>query len=165
MALEFDNQIIEQTKHARYLGIHIDQFLSFDYNFRMTIAKAKAVLIALYPLAKSNQLPLAHRKSLVKNVLHPIMFFAAPAWSGLPLTKQKKLASCFGRIARILLNLHPRSSTAVMLDILGYQSILEQLANSKGNFVQKLREKDIDELSALADKIEIAWPHPAILNN
>lgn len=151
--------LIEQSSIARYLGVLFDNKLTFNGHCLSIKGKAVATIISLYSIFRNNLLPYSHRRSLVKSVLHPIMFHSAPAWSDVTGGRIKSLRQKFGNCARQILGVHRTYSTNDLLDLLNYQPIETQLLSSKQKLYDRLLESLDPDLINLANKILLAWPN------
>ena len=81
MKLKLQNQYLEWSYHAKYLGITFNHDLSFDKHIQNTIRKARGARAALYlVLGRNSAFPLANKVSIYKIYLRPIILYAAPVW-------------------------------------------------------------------------------------
>lgn len=81
MKLNIQNQCLEWSHHAKYLGVTLNYNLKFEKHVRNTLQKARGARAALYPILNRNSaLPLPVRISIYKIYLRPIVLYAAPIW-------------------------------------------------------------------------------------
>lgn len=157
--LTLNGVVVEPASSVRYLGVHFNNNCSFSTHYRQMRAKASATIVGIYSLFKSGLLPEAHRLTLVKAVLYPVLFHSMPAWSEMSLTNSKQLASMFQRCARQILGLEWRHPTHELYELLRYTSINDHIANAKDRLYHRLIQFDDPDLNRLAIKIADAWPN------
>lgn len=156
--LILNGETVERSEHVRYLGVHFNQNCSFSSHYRQIKAKANATIVGCYALFKCDKLPMAHRISLVKAILYPVLFHSMPAWAEMSNTNKKQLASLFQLCARQLLGLPWRFPTANLYEMLGYTSVVDHINTAKHRLYYRLIEHDEPDLNRLAIRIQEAWP-------
>jgi len=81
MKLIIQNQRLEWTYHAKYLGVTLNYNLSFEKHIRTTIQKACGARAALYPVLNRNSaVPISAKLTIYKIYLRPIILYGAPIW-------------------------------------------------------------------------------------
>jgi len=81
MKLIIQNQRLEWSNHAKYLGVTLNYNLSFEKHIKTTFRKARVTRAALYPvLNKNSAVPISARLTIYKIYLRPIILYAAPIW-------------------------------------------------------------------------------------
>lgn len=99
---------IESKTSVKYLGVTIDQCLSFESMARAIIKKSNARLKFLY--RKQSFLNQYTRKLLVMSLIQCHFDYASSAWfNSLTQDLKHKLQVTQNRLIRFVLNLHPRS--------------------------------------------------------
>ena len=99
---------ISSTTSVKYLGITIDQHLSFTSMAESIIKKANARLKFLY--RKKEFLTMHTRRLLVMSLVQCHFDFACSVWyTGLTQKLKDKLQVTQNKLIRFILNLHPRS--------------------------------------------------------
>lgn len=151
--------LIESATSIRYLGVLFNNNGLFSAHFKQMKAKANATICGLYSLFKGDKLPMAHRVSLVKAVLYPVVFHSMPAWSEMSATQVKQLASSFQRCARQILGLTWRHPTSDLYTKLNYAPIKEHIDSAKDRLYQRIMQHNDPDLNNLAEKMAHAWPN------
>ena len=108
--------VIKSTNVAKYLGIHIDQFMKFDCIVDSIVNKVNSRLKFLYRNAKC--LDMNTRLTLCTALIQCHFDYASSAWfSSISKTMLKKLQICQNKVVRFILNMEPRTSiTQEILD-------------------------------------------------
>ncbi|KAL4091049.1 hypothetical protein QTP88_025790 [Uroleucon formosanum] len=74
-------QLLDWSRHAKYLGVTLNYNLRFEKHTRATIQKARGARAALYPILNRNSaVPIPVKISTYKIYLRPIVLYAAPIW-------------------------------------------------------------------------------------
>lgn len=79
--------------HVRYLGVHLDQKLTFKHHMDVVLSKTKALAYStLYPLLKRNSGVSSDSKlRIYKSILRPIITYACPIFINCAKTNFNKL--------------------------------------------------------------------------
>ncbi|KAL7290414.1 hypothetical protein TKK_0016103 [Trichogramma kaykai] len=72
---------IRSFPSSRYLGLHIDAKLKFDYHCRTVSMKAASVIGALTRIMPNSGGPRSSRPKLYAHVVDSILLYGAPIWS------------------------------------------------------------------------------------
>lgn len=81
MKLQIQNQLLDWSHHAKYLGVTLNYNLRFEKHIRLTLQKSRGARAALYPVLNRNSaIPIPARLSIYKIYLRPIVLYAAPIW-------------------------------------------------------------------------------------
>ncbi|KAJ8916456.1 hypothetical protein NQ315_014673 [Exocentrus adspersus] len=79
--LTLTDEPIPWNRQARYLGVTMDQRLTWKPHIVVTVARARATRARLYPLHKGNNtLSLRNKRTLIKVVLQAQLTYACTAW-------------------------------------------------------------------------------------
>ena len=99
--LRIRNNTIMATRHIKYLGVFIDESLSFLHHATMAVAKGNKTLGSLGFLRhQSYGIPAHIAHHLAMTVILPTMFWASPAWwTGTPMVTAT-LSTTYNSIAR-----------------------------------------------------------------
>lgn len=94
-------QTIPYTKEVKYLGVHLDERLTFRSHITKTVRKAQVAAIALNPIiGRSSQLPLITKRLIYLTMIKPILLYACPAWATTKRTNRKKLQTLQNKCLR-----------------------------------------------------------------
>lgn len=97
------NETIPWKKEAKYLGVTMDQRLTWSSHVRETTAKATKRLGMLYPLInRISKLSLNNSLTLYKSLIKPILTYACPIWGTTCKTNINKLQAVQNKATRII---------------------------------------------------------------
>lgn len=92
-------------KEATYLGVVLDQRLTFASHIQMTRRKAYAAVQMLFPLlSRQSSLSIGNKVLLYKTCIRPVMTYAAPAWGFSSKTNWKRLQAVQSKVLRMAAN-------------------------------------------------------------
>lgn len=80
---------ISMCSKMKYLGVIIDDQWNFHEHVLYTAGKAGAMIDALTRLLPNLRGPSEHRRRFYSSVVHSVMMYAAPVWSGVFMTGRK----------------------------------------------------------------------------
>lgn len=81
--IKINDQLIQQKKCVKYLGVQLDSRLNFNSHIKLTTQRAYGALKTMYPLLKNNNGVTARNKKLIyTGLIRPILTYAAPIWGG-----------------------------------------------------------------------------------
>ena len=80
--IKVGNQLIKRSKHAKYLGVTLDERLNFIRHIDVTTAKSRAAMQSIASIAQREyKLPLKTIKIYLNSILASIMGHAASSWA------------------------------------------------------------------------------------
>lgn len=90
--IQINGVLIEEEKTIKYLGVHLDQKLTFKEHIDQTRKKAAAARKFILPYIQQ-RVPISRKTKiqLYKTYVHPILTYAAPAWSSAAKSNLRKL--------------------------------------------------------------------------
>jgi hypothetical protein len=92
---------IPRVKDVIYLGVTLDQRLSFSKHISNSISKSQGAFCGVYPLLNpKSKLKLRTKIHLYKSLIRPILTYACPAWGHAPNTHLKKIQVKQNKILR-----------------------------------------------------------------
>ncbi|ENN83306.1 hypothetical protein YQE_00335, partial [Dendroctonus ponderosae] len=99
--LEPARQKLPWRSKITYLGLTYDKRLVWPDHMANTIAKARLLLHACYPLL-SGKLCLRTKVRVYKQLIRPVLTYGSPAWSIASTSQKQKLAVFQNKILRIV---------------------------------------------------------------
>lgn len=82
--LSFNGHQIPWSKSAKYLGVKLDRFLSFNEHVAETVKKATRIRGMLYPvLNKYSPIPINNKLMILQLYIRSVLAYAGPVWGGL----------------------------------------------------------------------------------
>ena len=79
---------------AKYLGIHLDQKLTFNTHIAKIVEKCNKLFLVLYPLLNRNSgLNFENKLLIYKAIVKPIIMYGSPIWWQSASTHIKKITS------------------------------------------------------------------------
>lgn len=100
-----DGAEIKQKKVAKYLGVRLDDRLSFQNHISYTLSRTFSAQQKLYPLTcpKSHLSPF-NKLLIYKTIIRPALTYGAPIWCSISDTQRKRLQVFQNRILRGVLS-------------------------------------------------------------
>ncbi|RZC33321.1 hypothetical protein BDFB_014245 [Asbolus verrucosus] len=75
------------SKTVKYLGVHLDETLNFHKHVQESTNKSNSTIKTLYPLInKNSKLTINNKLLIYKQLIRPILTYAAPVWCHLKPT-------------------------------------------------------------------------------
>ena len=122
--LYLDNQVIEQVDSYKYLGVTIDQNISFNIHVENIINKISRSLGILK--RSSPFLALASRKTLYNTLVLPDFDYCCTLWDVCSDTNISRLQQLQNRGMRIVLGCHHRTHVSDMLSTLKWLNVRQR---------------------------------------
>lgn len=103
---------IPWSENIKYLGVHLDKKLTYEFHLMCQIKKLCIARSMLYPLIKRNS-PLSNENKLIlaKVVFQSISMYACPVWGVCAKTHIQKLQVFQNKLLKMMLNLPWHFST------------------------------------------------------
>jgi endonuclease/exonuclease/phosphatase family metal-dependent hydrolase len=103
--INFDGDSLQWKNQVTYLGVVLDQKLSFRPHIDKVVQKARNVVSSLYCLFKrNNSVPVKEKVSLYRSVVRPVMTYACPVFSNCPKTHFSRLQIQQNKVLRMAIN-------------------------------------------------------------
>ena len=120
-SLVIRDEEISMIEHTKYLGVHVDQYLSWDaHNAEMI----KKISRALGMIRHAKQyLPLSVLQTMYRSMVEPYFRFCCPVWGVCGATALNKLQKLQNRAARIVTNSPYRMSAPPIIKQLGWLTV------------------------------------------
>lgn len=136
--LKINNEEIRPTTSVKYLGVILDEKLTYRKHIESVIQKAYISLRHLYPLMISDQLTTSTKILLYKTIVRPILTYAAPAWCGASKTNLKKLQVYENKCLRLATSSNRYTRLTELYDKAAIQIITDYIQEESQKFYQKL---------------------------
>lgn len=131
--ISFYNEKIAESSYLKYLGVTLDQKLTFSRHIENIAKKAHIILSRLFPiLCRQSKLSKKSKLRIYKQGIRPMIVYANPIWSKTSKTNIKRLQYLQNKFLRIILNkkkgtkivdLHLDSNTETIEDLIKNNSI------------------------------------------
>ena len=96
---------IPTKRCVKYLGVRLDQRLTFNTHINETVRTVYSMSRSLYPLSvRGSRLNRNNKKLLYTMVVRPAITYAAPVWCSIPVTTMKKLQVLEHKFMRLVSN-------------------------------------------------------------
>ena len=122
-SLVIRDEDISMIEHTKYLGVHVDQYLSWDIHIAEMIKKISRAL-GMIRHAKQ-YLPLCILQTMYRSMAEPYFHFCCPVWGVCGTTALNKLQKLQNLAARIVKNSPYRMSAPPIIRQLGWQTVKE----------------------------------------
>lgn len=126
MTLSVEETSIEQVPATPYLGVTLDQHLTFTEHIDSIISKTSRALGALKRAAR--YIPQDTRITLYNTLVLPHLDYCATVWGTTTLTNLRRLQKIQNRGMRLVLQCHPRTHIRDMLTELGWLSVTQRIS-------------------------------------
>ena len=129
------NEFIPRKTETTYLGVNLDQRLSFKHHINKTSAKAYAQFHKLYPLFKSPSISIWSKKTLYIMLIRTSMLYGYPAWSFLNKSLFSKLRGLQRSVLRTITGADYVTSNNFLHSVLNIESIEEISSKIQEKFI------------------------------
>ncbi|GBM91963.1 putative RNA-directed DNA polymerase from transposon BS, partial [Araneus ventricosus] len=163
-ALSFFDEDLTWDKEVKYLGLILDDKLTFRSHLKHNTEKFWAKVHLLIPLiGRRSPLTLVNKLLLFKQVLRPILMYAAQIWGLAAFSNRKKAQILQNKILRIIVNAPLYVRNSVIHNDLKIQTTDEFIKELSRNFFQKLVNHTnptvLDQLNYTHNNGEYAFPY------
>lgn len=121
MEVKIRNTVIERVESIKYLGVYIDEQLTWDINVTNICKKVSQRIGLISRLRKS--VPLNVTKLLATSLVIPYFDYCNLVWYNCLQCSKSKMQVLFNRLARVLLNEGQRAHVSDMFDKLGWMTL------------------------------------------
>ncbi|GBM84871.1 putative RNA-directed DNA polymerase from transposon BS [Araneus ventricosus] len=162
--LSFFDEDLTWDKEVKYLGLILDDKLTFRSHLKYNTEKFWAKVHLLIPLiGRISPLTLENKLLLFKQVLRPILMYAAQIWGLAAFSNRKKAQILQNKILRIIVNAPWYVRNSVIHNDLKIQTIDEFIKELSRNFFQKLVNHTnptvLDQLNYTHNNGKYAFPY------
>ncbi|GBN70038.1 putative RNA-directed DNA polymerase from transposon BS [Araneus ventricosus] len=162
--LSFFDEDLTWDKEVKYLGLILDDKLTFRSHLKYNTKKFWAKVHLLIPLiGRRSPLTLENKLLLFKQVLRPILTYAAQIWGLAAFSNRKKAQILQNKILRITVNAPWYVRNSVIHNDLKIQTIDEFIKELTRNFFQKLvnhiNPTVLDQLNYTHNNGKYAFPY------
>ncbi|ERL86724.1 hypothetical protein D910_04130 [Dendroctonus ponderosae] len=136
--LELAIQNLPWRSKITYLGLIYNKRLVWHDQMANTIAKARLLLHACYPLL-SGKLCLRTKARVYKQLIRPVLTYGTPAWSIASTPQKQKLAVFQNRILRIVIKAPYFVRNTTLRRDLDTEDLLNHIRNLTSGFLDRIR--------------------------
>lgn len=149
--LMFNGEEIQLSKTATYLGIDVDEKLTFATQYNKASEKGTKCIISLYPLlSRKSKLSDENKNILFKSIIRPIMTYGCPVWYRAAASHIKKLQVVQNKSLKLINKLPWRFSTAMLHQSTQYPMIYSYMEQTAEKFKLNCMESDFELIRQLA---------------
>lgn len=113
--LQMSNTNLESTKSVKYLGVHLDNRLTYNLHIKNTLIKAQKSFMALLPLITiTSPLELDIKLYVYKQYIRPILLYGCPIFSSTSKSNIHKMQIFQNKILRLILRKRKRTKISVL---------------------------------------------------
>ena len=135
--LRVTNKMIRQVSHAKYLGVYIDETLS--WNFHVDFICNKANIIRSFLQRNLKQCPSSVRERFYLTLVRPLLEYACVVWSPYRLNNIQKIEKVQRKGVRYVYNnFSSYSSVSAMLSRLNWTSLKDRRDNLRLAMMYKI---------------------------
>lgn len=133
------NYRIPWRKDLKYLGVTLDQRLTFGKQIDLSIEKALKYIGILYPLInRKSKLNTCNKLTLYKSVFRSILLYGCPVWGSCAMCHINKIQRIQNKCLKLMLNLPSYYPTYDLHRLCGIPLIKDQIYKLNINFQNKL---------------------------
>ena len=121
MSLVIRDEDISMIEHTKYLGVHMDQYLSWDVHIAEGINKISRALVII--CHAKQYFPLSALQTIYRSMVEPYFRFCCPVWGMCGTTALNKLQKIQNRAARIVTNSPYRMSAPPIIKQLEWLTV------------------------------------------
>ena len=152
LQIAIDQEPVSKIKHFRYLGVEVDQFLSWEGHISALIEKISSGIGMLRH--GKRYFPLTTVQSMYKSIIEPHFRFCCSVWGVCSATTLNKLQKLQNRIARIATSSPYDAPSQPLLEKLGWQTIRELIDMETATMVYRsINNEAPDYLSTLFERL------------
>ena len=150
--LTIGDEAVHFGNSLKYLGVVLDAKLNFAKHIAAARSKGLAACCSLYPImGRRSRLTAKNKLLLVKQVIRPIMSYAAPVWTLAARTHIISLQRIQSRAIKTALSMPRRSPTAEIHAIADISLLDKYIADSREAFRRRCTDSDRPILRQIAE--------------
>jgi endonuclease/exonuclease/phosphatase (EEP) superfamily protein YafD len=154
----FNGEVVQRVSTAKYLGVILEQHLSWRYHIKETRNKAYQRLGQLYPLLNNrSQIQAKTALHIYKATVLPIMTYASPVWSGASNTSLKSLQMLQNKVTKIITKSPLYTRVVDMHEALMLQTVNEFIAIQNRRFYLKSSQHSNVLVTKYCNYVESPW--------
>ena len=133
--LVLDNQTIMWQDNAKYLGVILDQKLTFKKHVDSIVTKCGKIIRMLYSLlSRNSKLNYTNKLLIYKMIIQPIILYGCPVWGSCALSHLRLLQRTQNRILKMCLNKPWRYPTLDLHNDAKIDNIMDKIMRSRQKF-------------------------------
>lgn len=149
--LNLNDASIEWSKCIKYLGVLLDQKITFKRHVDHTKERAQKYIRILYSLInRRSKLNVRNKVLIFKSIFRPMMLYGAPAWSSCAATHRKSLQVTQNKLLKIIYDKPFHYSTRKLHDETKIKPISETIDETTRKFKEKLHNSENPLIFGLA---------------
>lgn len=170
-SIKIENITVEPKKNVKYLGVILDEKLTFTPHINKTVAKGKASQALLYNLLnRKSPMSTKNKTLLYKAIVKPVLLYACPIWSSTCKSNIEKLERIQNKILRMIEKAPQSMNNVKIRSKLGMTTLWETIHRFTYTFYNE-KLQDIDILKTIGTytqetapfKIKYNLPHNILL--
>lgn len=148
----FNGEEIKFTKTATYLGIDLDEKLTFKQQTEKAAGKSFTAFKSLYPLlARNSKLSHINKNILFKSMIRPIMMYGCPVWHTAAKSHTKKLQVIQNKSLKLINKLPWKYPTDQLHRDTRYETVQDFIRRSTRRFDDLCASSDFELIRAIAE--------------
>lgn len=150
--LKFLDTEIVFSKQCKYLGVILDQKLTFGPHITKAREKAINCMRAMFPLlGRKSKLSTKNKYLIYKMVIRPTFTYAAPVWGHAAKTHIKKLQIVQNKCLKMINKLPMDHSTAHLHETTGYKMIADLIQEQTFKFNARCRNSSFSLIREIVE--------------
>lgn len=137
--ITLDDYDIPNVDEVKYLGVLLDQNLKFSSHIAYTHRKANLALHKLFPLlCRKSRLDLKNKLLIYKQIIEPIILYAAPIWANAASSQIHKLQTTQNKTIRMAVDAYMYTKNDCIYRDLKLVKISDKIEASKTVLLNKM---------------------------
>lgn len=155
--IKLQNHELTWQQSAKYLGVTLDQKLTFKRHIENSIEKSGKVVKILYSLlSRKSKLEAVNKVLLYKTSIRPIMLYASTAWNNCAETHIRRIQVFQNRILKMCHNLPHYHPTHDLHQLTGTELIRDFMTRIHENFMMRCHFSDNPLINDLTSEIPVS---------
>ena len=165
--INIENYEIKWSTQVKYLGITLDERLTYSAHINNIVNKCTGLLIMLYPLINRNsKLSVENKLLIYKSIIRPVISYGCPVWSNISESNFNKVQILQNKFLRLIGN-YPRYTWINKMHVeLKIEFIKSYIIKLTKNFFDQIEKSNnvINELNYINIKYKHRRIKHVILN-
>lgn len=148
--IKFNGTEVNFSKTATYLGMDLDEKLTYKTQTEKAANKTTKAFKSLYPLlAKKSKLSHRNKNILFKSMIRPIMMYGCPVWHTAAATHIKKLQVVQNKCLKLINKLPWRYPTRQLHRDTRYDTVQDYITETSRRFDDSCTKSDFELIRAI----------------
>lgn len=146
-----NNISVKWEQKVKYLGIMLDQKMTFKEHIPYIVNKVNVLIRILYPfINRRSSLTIGNKKLILKSIFHAVIFYAVPVWSTSASCHIKRLQITQNKLLKLIYNLPWFFSTHRLHELADIEFVADRVNRLTQKFNSRCLNSDFIHINELA---------------